>query len=163
MNSSDNKEHRKQILLRKHRDTLYISGNGIMVFGVWSLIQLFLYFVMRQEEIKALADPSNGITVEMIYIMMSVFVFIDIVFRIIIGLSARAVSKGRKKSISYIILCMLIIIAYFVILVFTILNYSDYSPLSYVMNIIVTITSLFIHLQLVIAGLSVRKLTRSKV
>ena len=98
MNNPKTKEQEEQILLRKHRDTLYISGNGIMVFGAWSLIQSFFYATILQQELKDMVGLESNYPEGLLYIVMFVLVAIEIAFRLYIGFSARAVSKGKKKS-----------------------------------------------------------------
>ena len=161
MNNPKTKEQEEQILLRKHRDTLYISGNGIMVFGAWSLIQSFFYATILQQELKDMVGLESNYPEGLLYIVMFVLVAIEIAFRLYIGFSARAVSKGKKKSPAYLVTCILVTLYYLFILIENISDPSRYGILRYIITIILDLTSLYIHVEVVYAGIKVRKILRS--
>ena len=161
MNNPKTKEQEDQILLRKHRDTLYISGNGIMIFGAWSLIQSFFYATILKQELKDMVGLDSTYPESLISIVMFVLVAIELMFRLYIGFSARAVSKGKNKSLAYIIVCILVTLYYVSILIVNISDPTRYGILRYIITILLDLTSLYIHVEVVYSGIIVRKILRS--
>ena len=106
-----------QAELRKHQNALIIIGSGVIAFGAWSMIKLFVSFSLSREELRALAIEAFG-TEEIdhfasfiFYAIMAIIPLSVFLMRLYMGLSARAEGRGRKKGVSYLVLAVLFVVA----------------------------------------------------
>ena len=150
-------EQERTILLRKYNDTLYISGTGTMILGVWSLVQLFLYFTVRSDELEALSQAVPGITLEMVYALIGILAGLEIFARFFVGFSARSVAIKGKKRIVYVILCFLIILWYVLMMYLEILSLDEVGIFSVVMSLVVYLTSMYICFEVAVTGIRIRR------
>jgi hypothetical protein len=101
--------------LRKYESILVLSGSGVMIFGLWSIIRFALYYIIKPfdpEEYIGKSDYSELLTessevgvdhlAENMGTIIVVIVFtvlaIDLLLRIYIGMSARAYGRGKKSG-----------------------------------------------------------------
>ena len=106
------------VLKRRTQDTLIIVGNGIIVFGLWTLIKTVGIFLMYRTElirdIRALGElNSTDYSDSNIFIVMFITTLILLSFIILIrsyvGLSAISEGRGRQCSILYILITIIMI------------------------------------------------------
>ena len=152
-------EQIKQTKLRKYRDILYIVGTAFIIFGAWSLIQLFLYLTIRRDEMDLVAEASgfSGM-IWLFYVILAAAVVIDVVLHFYIGLSARSESKTGKRHRAYIVLTFIPFITYLGGLLLTVLSISEYALFTYVASILIYLTSLFFCFEIIFVGIKVKRL-----
>ncbi len=91
---------------------------------------------------------------------MIVFVLVDLALRIWIGLSARAESKGKKKSAVYLVITAILILASVLNIVFLIFDLVDAFSLYGIVSIVVECTSLFALVEVFTSAISIHKLRK---
>ena len=114
--------------LRKYESILVISGFGVMIFGLWSIIRAGIYFFLnplniedyfgkeRAEEMLA-AGREEGIQfiTENLGTIVTLIIFssliLDLLLRVYIGMTARAYGRGVKKSRFFVVLSWIMAIA----------------------------------------------------
>ena len=146
-------------LLRKYKDKLYISGTGIMVLAVWAVLQFCIYMTMMRREIEDIAKEVPDLGVEVVYIILVAEVLLEVALRLYIGICARSVVMTGKRRITYIFVTGLVILIYVLVLGLTILTFSSYSIVQFIVTILVQLTAIVINVQLIQAGIKVRRLS----
>ena len=153
--------------LIKFKDSLIVSGTGVMVFGFWVVFKAVLMLIFRRSEVNELVDHALDDPEEQKYIYLIMFILFVIIIgiRSYIGLSARADGFGRKKSMVYVIVAV-------AVLVFevwaTIDSLSRFAGASFddimdrSIEVLVDITTYIVMIQMIISSIAVRYLRRKK-
>jgi hypothetical protein len=100
--------------LRKYESILVLSGFGVMIFGLWSIIRAAIYYILypfdvaeflgkseyaqimaegREEGVEFITENLGTIIMVVLFTVLA----IDLLLRIYVGMSARAYGRGRKK------------------------------------------------------------------
>ncbi len=151
--------------LRKNESILATSGVAVLAFAIWSIIKIVLYvaFSPAMSAVEADLTELQGIdegTVLTILIVIIAVSLVDVGIRIYVGLSARGESKGKKKTILYLILAIIIAI-------YSVLNIVSFFQPGYmesvadlIITLVVELTSLFAVIELIVSGIKVRSLRK---
>lgn len=164
-----------RIRFRKIRSRLGISAFGVMAFAVWSIIRTILQMFFGTT--PTLNEVNNGVaaqTIEaqvddsvivLILVVVLTVLAVEIALRLFIGLSARAESKGKKKSIVYIILAGLFIPFYVTIIIYSFQNsnYLESNVFDNIISIILDITSLISFIELFVSAIMLRRMRKKYV
>ena len=71
----------KEVKLRRYQNLLTLSGLGVIVFGLWSILKVFLILLLNDdtfsEMIKAAEVPDNSVTRLILYLLLAVLLLID--------------------------------------------------------------------------------------
>ena len=143
------------VRLQKSRFSLLCSGNALITFTAWIVVRSIIQFYFRTGTMEEL-----GLLMSVI-VPVIVFGAIDVVLKFIVGLSARAEARGKRKRGAYIVLG--IILAAFTVfeLISMLLSYSFYYETEGLLGMIVTMaveaTVLFAEVDLVVSAINVRK------
>ncbi len=113
-----------KIAFRKNKDTLLITGNGVIAFGSWSIIRLILYMIVNRHLITMIIEQSvtfsrDDLPMDRAFFERLVFILLLVVLFIIslillllhfyVGLSARAEALKKKNGHFYLFLSILMI------------------------------------------------------
>lgn len=151
--------------LRRDRNSLAVAGMGFMAFGFWSAVKSVMYFTMvtdLEEEIREAAELTPIFTpdtlLKLFYAVVLGYLFVDIALRLIVGLSALAEGKGRKKGRGYVILGALMLISNISFIANNLPVFFDTtgSYVDTVLTIIIELTSLFTLAELVYSAIRVK-------
>lgn len=156
-----------EIELRRRRINLMTLGSGVIAFGVWSVLKTFLYiwvdsYVFEFPDIPPeLIPTANAIA----YALLGFLMLIDLALRAYIGLSARSVGMGKKKSRAYIILAALILASSIVSWVLMLVTHKynrmeNQSVLDYYVSLFVELSSSAILAEMIYTAIRVRKLEK---
>ena len=107
----------EQIEIRKSQNTLIVVGSGIVLFSIWTVVKtmgtLFLLRKETVEGIRNMMEPVEGITDDAVFLLLIVmFVVFSAVLmgiRMYVGLSAIAVGRGRRRSLLFILIAVIMI------------------------------------------------------
>ena len=156
-----------EIELRRRRINLMTLGSGVIAFGVWSVLKTFLYIWVDSYvfEFPDMPPELIGVANAIAYALLGFLVLIDFALRTYIGLSARSVGMGKKKSRTYIILAVMILAFSVVSWVLILLNHKynrmeNQSVLDYYVSLFVEMSSTAILAEMVYTALRVRKLEK---
>ncbi len=151
------------IRLKKSETVLVICGNGVIFFGVWSLIKSIMSIVLYKGDLHQYmvqyqnAHMLRGLAYGMVFFILAM----DLFFRFYLGMSASAEAKGKKKKKNYIILAffMLFYTVFGLVATFFLLP-DDISILTTITTVLVEFTSALTLLQMIISAINVRKIRK---
>ena len=108
-------ENSKKRKLRRMENNLVISGTGLMIFMVWSIIRVLLFVYTYREEVMDLIRQDESWDGEDIPlpVLLLVFALILIVVALpslYVAKCARDEGKGKKSRKGYIVLALILLI-----------------------------------------------------
>ena len=143
---------------RKYQNILGISGLATIVFGIWSIVKSILLTALNSFQ-------GSGDTVEIdksdllpLFGIVLLYVLIDLLLRIYVGVSARRESKGKKKSILYLIIAGILGIITFANIIYTFLQISSLETVDIFVSVIIEMISLFALVETIIYGIRLKLL-----
>ena len=162
--------------LRRHRDTLSISGLAIIAFGVWDIVKATLSIAFGpapdaaeqevnlelQQTIETLADGHEEVYIIIIAFLL-LMVFVALALRIYVGLSAHAEARGKRKSWAYVIVAGLMATTSATLMIAGLLMDDDWgNVLATIVTGTIELTSLFAYVDVIRSAAIVKRLTKSQ-
>ena len=171
----NNSEEQRKI--RKSQITLVIVGTGIIVFGAWAALKVYLLVLFRKveliEQLRGIipddAEPvEDKAFVYAILFAATVYVLIELGIRLFVGLSAIAEGRGVRSGKVYILFVFLLIISSLIIVsadtfeAVTSTPTLEYGSFSLsrsdaATSLIVDLTSLIMNVQMLVSSFRVKK------
>ena len=148
----------KEIKMRRYQNLLTVSGLGVIIFGLWTVLKTILLLFLQEDMVDDLPD---GLFYRVLFFtLIGGVLLIDFLIRLFVGLSARAEGFGKKKGYGYIVVAILIAIASLVSLVLIFFDTADRSILELIVSFIVEATSMIATVELLVAAFTVKKLKK---
>ena len=152
------KNSMKEIKMRRYQNLLTVSGLGVIICGLWSVLKTILALFMKEGLLGELPDETV-IRVVLFAIIGGIFLIV-VLLRLYVGLSARAEGFGKKKGYGYIVLAILMALASLASLVMIFFDANITSITELVVSIIFEATSLIATIELLVAAFTVKKLRK---
>ena len=155
---------------RRRQIALSTLGSGVIVFGAWSILKTLLYLWVTPSA-AALPDdisPEFAHAAKIILNMMvGCFLAADMGLRLYLGLSARAESRGRRKSAVYIVLGAVMLLVNLYVMFYTLLNIGQLrlekqSEIDYYVSLFVDTTSTAMLAELLYNAVRLRQLEKKQ-
>ena len=156
-----------RVELRRFCKNLEIAGNGYILFGVWSVVKIFMMLTMNSRIMKDLIDSAGVVdrvsehTLKLI--LIAIFAAISMVILILhlfIGRSAVRYSKGRKKRRGFLVVTA--IIAVILILGIPSDLKDEYgNPVTNTASALADLTVVFISVDMIYSALKTGKLRKT--
>ena len=170
----------KEIKLRKYEHSMVVSGGGVIIFGVWSVVKAILFFIVSpaeqfqsiysDEDAQELYDIgfSNTDASLFIFVAILIILIVDLLLRFYVGRSAILVGRRmRKKEIMYIVIAIFLGLVLFAGFFARILFAQDYIAgvkttawSTGNVSSIVDLTSLLALIELIVSSFKVRRLRK---
>lgn len=148
----------KEIKMRRYQNLLTVSGLGVIIFGLWTVLKTILLLFLQEDMVDDLPD---GLFYRVLFFtLIGGVLLIDFLIRLFVGLSARAEGFGKKKGYGYIVVAILIAIASLASLVLIFFDTADRSVLELIVSFIVEATSMIATVELLVAAFTVKKLKK---
>lgn len=148
-----------QIKLRKYQNTLVVVGMGVIAFGIWSVIKTVMLTAFNKDEMAELS--AQGTAVEVVFwVMLGIMLAIDLWLRLYVGLAAIQEGRGKKRK-AYI--TWIFLMAFFSALgvVVGLAAIPSTTALgTTVVTVIVEITSCVLLVEMALAAIKVKRLSR---
>ena len=136
----------KEIKMRRYQNLLTVSGLGVIIFGLWTVLKTILLLFLQEDMVDDLPD---GLFYRVLFFtLIGGVLLIDFLIRLFVGLSARAEGFGKKKGYGYIVVAILIAIASLASLVLIFFDTADRSILELIVSFIVEATSMIATVEL---------------
>jgi len=133
----------EKVRLRRYKDDLYVSGQGILVMGIWSAIKFIMQiFLMPNDDLKPDTDDPMLRVVYMAVVIILVAIIMLLILRLhfYIGLNAIRAAKGKRYKKGYYF-------AAIILLAITVLSMTGYKDMfKKPENIDTTIASMLVDL-----------------
>lgn len=152
--------------LRRNRNILGISGTAVLLFAVWSVIKVFMYGYLNRnepvgEELSFLDEYLQDETVVIaFFIIFFGLLVLDIILRVVVCLSARAESRGKKKGYGYLVVTV-ILLAFSVWGLFSTLRESFLvDPVDTVISLLLEGSAVFALAEVFLSSVRIKRLTK---
>ena len=152
---------------RKYQNELIVTGNGVILFGIWSLVRAIMMLLFPSDARDQLLSASGTAVQTQLVIILTIVLFfilvgIDLVLRLFIGISARREAYGMKKRRGYLGAAIVLLCAYFALDAYSVYLLPRY-PANLVVNIlylVIDLTSILALLWLINACVRFRKIRK---
>ena len=148
----------KERKLRRYQNLLTVSGLGVIIFGLWSVLKTILLFFLKEGAFGEL--PDETVYRVILLAIIGGILLVDMMVRLYVGLSARAEGFGKKKGYGYIVVGILMALLSLASLVMIFFDASEKSITEMIVSFIVEATSLVVTIELLIAAFTVKKLKK---
>lgn len=148
--------------LRRYEDDLNVSGAGVVVLGVWSIVRVLIELFLNTKEYLDFGsdDPDSAMMGMIVVIAIIVIVsFVIMKIHLYIGLNAMRAAKGREHKGGYFV-------AAIIIAVLSVLSLSTYVEDlqkldrldTTLASMLVDITTIYIFIVVILSSIKIRKL-----
>ena len=97
--------------VRKHRNSLYIMGSGLMALGIWNVARVILVVINSPQtliEPELAKNISGGATIIILLLVLAVFFGALLSVYLFVGRKAREEGLGKKQHSFYIAVIVLL-------------------------------------------------------
>ena len=148
----------KERKMRRYQNLLTVSGLGVIIFGLWSVLKTILLLFMKEGILSEI--PDDTFVRVMFFLILGGILLVDVLIRLYVGLSARAEGFGKKKGYGYVVIAILMALASLTSLVLIFFDSNEQSIWELIVSVIVEATSLVVTIELLIAAFTVKKLKK---
>ena len=148
----------KEVKMRRYQNLLTVSGLGVIVFGLWSVLKTILLLFFKKELLANV--PDDTLFRVILFIIIGLILLIDFLIRLYVGLSARTEGFGKKKGYAYIVFAVILALLSLTSLVMIFFDSTITSITELVVSVIVEATSLVVVIELLVAAFTVKKLQK---
>ena len=148
----------KERKMRRYRNLLTVSGLGVIIFGLWSVLKTILLLFMKEGILSEI--PDDTFVRVMFFLILGGILLVDVLIRLYVGLSARAEGFGKKKGYGYVVIAILMALASLASLVLIFFDSNEQSIWELIVSVIVEATSLVVTIELLVAAFTVKKLKK---
>ena len=148
----------KERKMRRYQNLLTVSGLGVIIFGLWSVLKTILLLFMKEGILSEI--PDDTFVRVMFFLILGGILLVDVLIRLYVGLSARAEGFGKKKGYGYVIIAILMALASLTSLVLIFFDTNEQSIWELIVSVIVEATSLVVTIELLVAAFTVKKLKK---
>lgn len=152
--------------LRKNQDRLYITGCGILVLSLWSIIKTVLIALLDKDYFFKVEGITNyrSDTFKYALIVVLVLMLIDLLFRIYVFRKATLDAANRKKKgggLYVVITCWFAVLSAFSIWYYCNPDNLMVSIGNAIVSIAFELTSLVTSVELIYSAVTVKKLRKA--
>ena len=148
----------KERKMRRYQNLLTVSGLGVIIFGLWSVLKTILLLFMKEGILSEI--PDDTFVRVMFFLILGGILLVDVLIRLYVGLSARAEGFGKKKGYGYVVIAILMSLASLTSLVLIFFDSNEQSIWELIVSVIVEATSLVVTIELLVAAFTVKKLKK---
>ena len=149
--------------LLRNRNNLVVSGMGVIILAVWTLVKSIMYAVIR---IRSLPDTIDSeykwLVVGIAIAIIALFSAVGLVLRLIIGRSAMREGKGGKGGKAYLVLAWIVLIFDSVGGTLDLLTFGSNGILDSVAVLAVDATTIATLINLIVSASKVRKIAKGE-
>lgn len=112
---------------RRYKDKVIISGLGMIIFGAWSVVKVYMiYFFNAEEYLSDLAELKSGDEKQIAFILLTVISIWIFCWHFYVGITAVQEALKPKGKVAYIIFGWLL----FLFTLFSLPSYFTSRPAS---------------------------------
>ncbi len=98
--------------LRRYENELHISGLGVVVFGIWSVLKTIIQIFMNPDELGIdLKDVfSNFVAWITVIVIVAIFCLVITAFHLYIGINASRAARGKNYKKGYVVATVIVLL-----------------------------------------------------
>lgn len=152
--------------LRRNQYTLIITGAGVIIFGVWSLVKTLLLMVFAPSYMHTYFNPediwSDKLVMTIIYIIVVLISIIGLLIQLYIGRSAIKEARGKRKRSLYLVIAVIemFFLAVSILSTLFFLGSTEQYLLNSIVSMFIDFTLFVIFLELFISSRRLRKIRK---
>lgn len=146
---------------RKTAINLITLGTGVIFFGIWTLVKSLVSFILLDAELH------ENLTEEMILFTKIFFwalIAVSFILNLYVGLSARALGKGKNKSSFFLVVAGIIVFFRSIIaaieLIGAFLDYGD--TINLIITAFIDITTIVFLVELMVYSIRLKKIRKAE-
>jgi hypothetical protein len=148
--------------LRKYEDDLNVSGAGVIIMGIWSIVRILIEIFLDKKalvELQADEHVSDTMAIVLSLLIIALIAFIVMKIHLYIGLNAMRAAKGKEHKGGYFIAAIIFLI----LSVASLASYKEdlqgEDPIDVVItSMLVDLTTIYVLAVVAIATLKIKKL-----
>ncbi len=150
--------------LRRNQDTLAIFGQGVVAFGIWSIIRtLTTYYYQFPEFWKSARTQEYPVLHAVLtFLIVAILIALMLALRAYIGLSARAEAmRGQRKTAYLFAAGVLIIGQLFLVAAEVWVFFYDEMDTDRIVSCFIELTSAVTIIEMIVASCRVKRITKA--
>ncbi len=148
-------------VLRRYEDDLYISGTGVIVMGIWSIIKTVMgIFLEADSPIFAEIDDEFGKTMTIVITVLLLVIISALILKLhlYVGLNAMRASQGKTHKRGYLAVSVIMLMLTLVSVAAYKEKISDIGNIDTVIaSMLVDLTTAYIFVLLIVSAYRIRK------
>ena len=148
-------------VLRRYEDDLYISGTGVIVMGIWSIIKTVMgIFLEADSPIFTEIDDEFGKTMTIVITVLLLVIISALILKLhlYVGLNAMRASQGRAHKKGYFAASVIMLMLTLISIVAYKDKLKDIGNIDTVIaSMLVDLTTAYIFVLLIISAYRIRK------
>lgn len=151
--------------LRKKQNRLGISGIAVIAFGLWNIAKVVINAVSSPDGFHRIMKDTGLSSLKsdeatLLLVVLLVVLAIDLGLRFLVGFSARAESKGKKKSIFYLIVAAVLLAGSVISIITIFASFFADSVFDTIIAIILELSSILALLDVIVSSAGIRALKK---
>jgi len=150
--------------IRRLQNNLITLGTGSVAFGLWMLIKFSLICMLQRSDYYQAIEGFTKEQSEIAFVITAMtFAVVFFIHFLIIGISARALGRGRKNGVFYLIVAFITVAYYLAIIIseiFLIIS-SGHNILSQSVNIVIDISAVIILFEIIVYSIRLKSLLKN--
>lgn len=147
--------------IRKTEINLITLGTGVIFFGVWTLVKSLVSFFLLDAEIREnLSDEMFIFTIITFWSLIA----ISFLLNFYVGLSARALGKGKNKSSFFLVVAGIIVFfrSILVVLEITAAIFDHGDSINLLISAFIDITTIVFLVELMVYSVRLKKIRKAE-
>jgi hypothetical protein len=157
-------DEESRVKARKYNKNIEISGEAMIMFGVWQVVKIALSFLVETEDVRRIVNRADldMQTYLIIAILASFMVFVIVmIFHLSIGLGALRYAKGKSKRKGFLFLSVLVVLGTVFFMPSYVNNLDNERDIdTTIASIMVDVTMIFIQIDMMTSVIRLERLKK---
>lgn len=154
------------VVLRRCEDNLYVSGWGVVIMGIWSVLRPIIQFMLGSSvfsDLKSKTKNSPAAAIVIVGIFVALIMIAVLGLHLYTGLNAIKAAKGKNHKKGYLITAIITLC----ISLLSLIAYKDSlsiteSIATLIASILVDLTTIYIFITLIVSTVKIRKIKKEQ-
>ena len=149
------------VVLRRCEDNLYVSGWGVVIMGIWSVLRPIIQFMLGSSvfsDLKSKTKDSSAAAIVITGIFVALIMIAVLGLHLYTGLNAIKAAKGKNHKKGYLVTAIIMLC----ISLLSLIAYKDSlsiteSIATLIASILVDLTTIYIFITLIVSTVKIKK------
>ena len=114
--------------IRRYNSNIEMSGRGIIAFGLWTAIKIWINLMVNVDTIKQGMDSHDepiDFYLQVVFVTAGVLCISIIIVNVYVGISAIMYGRGNRKKKTFVIWAVILALLSLIFIVLDIINQED--------------------------------------